>query len=64
MKIKDEEQQLTSEKPQWRFSQAKYHRWEFLTLKKNDYRIIISITLISSIFFHLVLISTFNKDNG
>ena len=27
MKIQDEEQQLTSEKPHWMFSQAKYHRW-------------------------------------
>ena len=33
MKIKnknEEQQQLTSQKPFWKFSQAKYHRWEFL----------------------------------
>ena len=26
----NEQQQLTSQKPHWRFSQAKLHRWEFL----------------------------------
>ena len=31
---------------------------------KNDYRSIISITLISSVVFHMVSTSTFNKDNG
>ena len=33
MKIQqqNEDQQLTSQKPHWRFSQVKYHRWEFLT---------------------------------
>ena len=31
---------------------------------KNDYRSIINITLISSIVFHMVSTSTFNKDNG
>ena len=25
------------QKPPWRFSQAKYYRWEFLTLKKSNY---------------------------
>ena len=42
----------------------KYHRWEFLTVKKNDYRSDISITFISNIVLHLVVISTFNKNNG
>ena len=31
---------------------------------KNDYRSITSITLISSVVFHMVSTSTFNKDNG
>ena len=25
----NEKQQPTSQKPRWRFSQAKYHRWDF-----------------------------------
>ena len=65
MKIKNEneEQQLTSKTPHWRFSQAKKHRWESFILK-NDCRSIISITLTSKIVLHLVAISTFNKNNG
>ena len=35
-----------------------------LDFLKKDYRIVISIILISSIVFHLVSISTFDKDNG
>ena len=33
-------------------------------LKKNDYRSVIDITIISNIVLHMVTISTFNKDNG
>ena len=46
------------QKPPRRFSQAKYRHWEFLTLdfKKNDYRSVISITFMSDIVYHLVVI--------
>ena len=54
MKIQklNEEQQLTSQKPPQRFSQAKYHRWEFLTFRfiKIDYRSAINIA-VSDMFF-------------
>ena len=33
-------------------------------LNKSDYRNVINITFISNIVLHMVLISTFNKDNG
>ena len=52
----------------WRFSQAKYHHWEFLLswppIKENDYSSVIDIAFISDINFHMVAISTFNKDTG
>ena len=65
MKIENEDQQQQQKPPQ-RISQAKYHRWEFLTFdfKKNDYRSVIGITFVSNIVLHMVVISTFNKDNG
>ena len=28
--MNEEQQQPGSQKPRWRFSQAKYHHWEFL----------------------------------
>ena len=56
--------QQQQKKPLWRLSQAKYNRWDFLTFKKNDYRSVIDIAVISNIVFHLVAIWTFNKDNG
>ena len=62
----NEEQQ--QQEPPWRFSQAKYHRWGFLLswllIKKNDYRSVISIAVISDIIFHMVAISTCNKGDG
>ena len=61
--MNEQEQQ----KSPWSFPQAKYHRWEFLlswlSIKKNDYRSVISITFISDIVFHMVSISTLNKSN-
>ena len=33
-------------------------------VKKNDFRSVISIILISDIVLHMVLISIFNKNNG
>ena len=30
----DQKRTATSQKPHWRFSQAKYHRWEILNFKK------------------------------
>ena len=36
----------------------------WLSILKNDYRSVISITFISDIVLHIVSISTFNKDNG
>ena len=46
----------------------KHHRWEFLLswlpIKKNDYRSVSSITIISDIIFHMVAISILNKGDG
>ena len=66
MKIKNEMKINNNKKPPRRFSQAKYHGCEFLTFdfKKNYYTSVIGITFISNIVFHVVVISTFNKDNG
>ena len=36
----------------------------FVLQLKNDYRIVINITFIYDIVFYMVVISTFNKDNG
>ena len=36
----------------------------WLSIKKNDYRSVISITFISDIVFHMVAISTCNKGDG
>ena len=61
MKIRNEQQQhknLTGGFPKQVTSLGVF---DFL---KNDYRSIINITLISSIVFHMVSTSTFNKDNG
>ena len=57
----NENLQATSQKPHWRFSQAKKHRWEILLsqppIKKiNDYRSVIDITFISDIVRHMVAI--------
>ena len=35
-----------------------------LSIKKNDYRSVINITLIFNMVFHMVAISPSNKDNG
>ena len=52
---------MTSQKPHWRFSQTKYHRWEVLLsqppIKKNDYRSVIETV------FHIVVIWISNKSN-
>ena len=59
--MKNNNKMKIQQKPPWRFSQAKYHHWEFLNFKKNDYRSVINITFISNIVFYLMVISTFNK---
>ena len=61
----NEQLQQTSQKPHWRFSQAKVTLLEFLPSdEKNDYRSFINIVLIRNIGLHTLAISTFNKDNG
>ena len=53
MKIQqqNEDQQLTSQKPHWRFSQAKYHCWEFLTFKKIITEVLLVLPLYLILFF-------------
>ena len=60
----NEQLQPTSQKSPGRFSQAKYHRWEFLTFDFKKMITEVSLVLICNIVFHMITISTFNKDNG
>ena len=65
--MNEEQQQPTSQKPHWRFSQASTIAGSFCHIKKkgkkitkvhlkNDYRSVIDITFLSDIVSHLVAI--------
>ena len=59
MKIKNENEDIKmkcqQQKPPWRFSQAKYHRWEFLTFRFKK-KMITEVLLILPLYLILSFI--------
>ena len=51
MKIKNEDEMKIQQKPPRRFSQAKYHRWEFFTFKKMITEVLLVLPLYLILFF-------------